>query len=99
MAIWVCSHHISGDCSAQPGCRAIMGDSSSGYCADASAFCDAASTTETFIEDVPISIPSNNMIFDLTRRADVYNSFYSDEFKLFFQYAIDCRKIFYHLYK
>src|ERR1700679_3703800 len=61
IAFWVCSHHISGDCSAQPGCKTMIGDSSSGYCAEAITFCDAASTTDTFIEDVPISIPNNNI--------------------------------------
>jgi hypothetical protein len=36
--------------------------SSSGYCADVISFRDWASTTETFIEEVPMSIPNNSII-------------------------------------
>ena len=41
---------------------AIIGLSVSGYEADAITFCDAASTTDTFIDEVPISIPNNNIL-------------------------------------
>jgi hypothetical protein len=39
----------------------MISDSVSGYCADATSFCVAASTTETLTEDVPRSMPKNNM--------------------------------------
>jgi hypothetical protein len=40
----------------------MISDSVSGYCAEQTICCDEASTTDTLIEDVPISIPSNNII-------------------------------------
>src|SRR5688572_30341134 len=61
IACCTCSHHISGDCSAQPGCGEIIGDSDSGYWADALHCCVWASTTETLIEDVPTSIPRSSI--------------------------------------
>ena len=39
----------------------MIPDSVSGYCAAAIHACVAASTTDTLIEDVPTSIPNNNM--------------------------------------
>src|SRR6185503_9728350 len=64
IAFWVKAHQPSGDCSAQPGCKAMIGASSSGYCAEATTFCAAASTTETFTDEVPISIPNNNIYYN-----------------------------------
>ena len=61
MAMQVFSHHIFGSCSAQPGCGEIMGISISGYCTEAIVARVTLSTTETFTEDVPKSIPRNNM--------------------------------------
>src|SRR5580698_8607848 len=61
MACCTYSHHVSGDCSAHPGCLDTIAASLSGYCALASTASVAASTTDTLIEEVPRSIPNNNM--------------------------------------
>ena len=53
-------HQLSGDCSAQPVCSEIISASISGYWAEAIHTVVAASTTDTFIDDVPISIPSRS---------------------------------------
>src|SRR5256885_4416566 len=55
-------HHLSGDCSAQPGFEEMMGDSVSGNCADAMQWCVCASTIETLMEEVPTSIPSRSIV-------------------------------------
>jgi len=38
-----------------------MGVSVSGYCVERRQLCDCASTTDTLIEEVPRSMPSNNI--------------------------------------
>jgi hypothetical protein len=61
MACFACSHHMLGDCSAQPVCSDFMGDSTSGYCADAIDCCVARPQQTTLTDEVPISIPNNSI--------------------------------------
>src|SRR5687767_2909026 len=56
------SHQLSGDCSAQPLCRERMAASLSGNCAAATGCPEAASTTETLMEEVPMSMPSSSIV-------------------------------------
>jgi len=65
-----------------------MGDSVSGYCADATVFCVCASTTDTLIDDVPMSIPNNNMLFIGT----IYNLLAISGRKLIV-YSLKCNRL------
>ena len=62
IACCTCSHHMSGLCSAQPGCKDFIALSTPGYWAEAMLCCVDASTMDTLIEEVPTSIPNNNIV-------------------------------------
>src|SRR5690606_2824890 len=58
-------HQEAGSCSAQPGCSDRIAASFSGYCVEAIFLFEWASMTDTFIDEVPKSIPNNNIFFFL----------------------------------
>jgi hypothetical protein len=60
-------HHISGSCSAHPGCIASMGISSPGEYALAIQRPVSASIILAFTEELPMSYPSRNIIAELNR--------------------------------
>ena len=62
MACWTIYHHSYGDCSAHPGCRAMIPNSTSGYCTVVRILPLAASVTATLTEEVPRSIPNKSIV-------------------------------------
>src|SRR5690606_21103088 len=62
IASLVSAHQVNGSCSAHPALSERMGASDSGNLAETIRVFVVASTTETFIDDVPKSIPNNNIL-------------------------------------
>jgi hypothetical protein len=52
-----------------PGFGEFMGDSYAGYCAEAMVSRESTATSDTFIEEVPISIPNNSMYYFLSQQS------------------------------